>query len=277
MTEQNALQADDEPIEEIQAAETSDENTESAPVNNEDDTTNDNIEQEGGETEASEPPLTPGQQATFNKAMDKKTFKQRSAERERDSLRAELETVKSSLPQEQRPAIPPMPDQFANDFDEKTKTRDKAIADASAYDTRQETLATQKTEQTQRAVNERQQAATTAINTYTERATALGITPDELAKSGDAVAAYGINDAVVLHILGDEKGPALTKYLAENPIAMDKLNGLTPMQAAVHIENVVKPAALKMKKTTNAPPPSTNLEGGGSPPSDRGPKGATFE
>ena len=274
MTEQAALQAEDEPIGEIQAAETSVDNTESAPVENEDDNLNDNDEQDEGGKVA---PFTPEQQAIFDNAIGKKVGATRAAERRAEAVEAELAELRANQPVEQRPAIPPMPDQFADDFDEKTKTRDKAIADASAYDTRQETLATQKTEQTQRAANERQQAATTAINTYTDRATALGITPDELAKSGDAVAAYGINDAVVLHILGDEKGPALTKYLAENPIAMDKLNGLTPMQAAVHIENVVNPAALKMKKTTNAPPPSTNLEGGGSPPSDRGPKGATFE
>lgn len=274
MNDQAALQADDEPVGEIQAAEPSDENIESAPVDNEDDNLNDNDEQDEGGKVA---PFTPEQQVIFDNAIGKKVGATRAAERRAESLEAELAEVRANVPVEQRPAIPPMPDQFADDFDEKTKTRDKAIADASAYDTRQETRATQKTEQTQRAANERQQAATTAINTYTDRATALGITPDELAKSGDAVAAYGINDAVVLHILGDEKGPALTKYLAENPIAMDKLNGLTPMQAAVHIENVVKPAALKMKKTTNAPPPSTNLEGGGSPPSERGPKNATFE
>ena len=276
MTEQNALQAEENLSDEILDGESPVEAADSAPVDNEDDNLNDNDEQdEGGKAKAD--PFTPEQQVIFNDAIGKKVGATRAAERRAEAAEQKLADMAANQPVEQRPAIPPMPDQFADDFDEKTKNRDKAIAEASAYDTRQETRATQEAAQTQRAANERQQAAVTAINTYTDRATALGITPDELEKSGDAVAAYGINDAVVLHILGDEKGPALTKYLAKNPIAMDKLNGLTLMQAAVHIENVVKPAALKMKKTTQAPPIETTLDGGGSPQKKRGPKGASFE
>ena len=275
MNDQAALQADEEPGEEIQAVETSGENTESAPVNNEDDNLNDNTELgEGGEEK---PAFTPEQQAIFDKAIGKKVGATRAAERRAEAAEQKLADIEANKPVEQRPTIPPMPDQFDSNVTELNTARDKAIGDAAAFDARQEAQETQKAEQTQRAANERQQAVTTVITTYTDRATALGITPDELVKSGDAVAAYGINDDVTLYILSDEKGPAITKFLAENPVAMDKLNGLTPMQAAAHIESVVKPAALKMKKTTNAPPPSTNLEGGGSPPSERGPKGATFE
>ena len=91
------------------------------------------------------------------------------------------------------------------------------------------------------------------------------------------MAAHGISDDVTLHILNDDKGPMITKYLAQNPLALDELHGMSPMQAAIHIENVVKPSAVSSKNTTNAPPPSTNLDGGGSPPSERGPKGAKFE
>ncbi|MCK5444962.1 MAG: hypothetical protein KAI73_05015 [Rhodospirillaceae bacterium] len=276
MTENTALQAEDEQNGEAQAAKAPAEATESAPVGNEDDNLNDNTDQEeGGEAKAA--PFSPEQQAIFDNAIGKKVGATRAAERRAEAAEARAAELEANQPIETRPDIPPMPDQFADGFDEKLKARDQAIAKASAFDTRQEEARTRQEGLDQQATTERQQAVTTVINTYTDRAAKLGITPDELEKSGQAVGAYGLNDAVTLHILGDEKGPAITKFLAENPIAMDKLNGMNPMQAAAHIESVVKPAALKMKKTTNAPPPSTNLDGGGSPPSERGPKGATFE
>ena len=270
MNDQAELQADETPVDENQTDVEAVESTDSASVNENEDAT---VETEPGEKVE----FTPEQQAVFDGAIGKKVKATREAQRAAEALREENEALKASIPAEARPEVPPMPDQFADDFDERSRLRDKAIQDAAAFDARQEALESQKAGQEKQAAADRQHAVVAVVQQYTDRATSLGISPDDLATAGNVVSAAGISDDVTLHILQDDKGPAITQYLAQNPLVMDELHGMNPMQAAVHIENVVKPAAVSSSNKTNAPAPSTNLDGGGSPPSERGPKGATFE
>lgn len=268
-TPNEALQAEAEPVEE--AEDVTVEPAEEAPAEE----TNDN------DPDAEQAPekvsFTPEQQEVFDKAIGKKVGATRAAERKAEELAAQLADAQAKIPVEQRPDVPETPDPYAENYSDQVAARDKAIADRAAYDARQTVIEDQKVEQAQRTRNEQVAAVQTVVTTYTDRAKDMGIAPEDLGAAGKVVAAHGISDDVTLHILNDDKGPAITTYLAQNPLAMDELHGMNPMQAAIHIENVVKPAAVSSKKTTNAPPPSTNLEGGGSPPSERGPKGATFE
>lgn len=231
------------------------------------------------ENEDQKPKVTfdPDQQAVFDNAIGKKTAAQRSAERETEQLRQELADAKAKLPQATRPEVPPIPDDaFADDFQQQMDDRDKVIADAAAFDAR--------ADEAERLENSRQEEAKTAqvaqlqkvVSDYDGRAKTLGISEADLKTAADVVNAHGINNQLVGHILMDEQGPAITKHLAENPAMLDAVSKLTPMQAAVFIEQKVKPS-LSGKATSAAPNPATTLNGGGSPPSERGPTGATFE
>lgn len=264
-----ALQADPDPVEEAEAVTV--EPAEEAPA---EETNDDNP---GAEPAPEKVVFTPEQQEVFDKAIGKKVGATRAAERATEELRAQLADAQAKIPVEQRPDVPETPDPYAENYSDQVATRDKAIADRAAFDAKQTVIEDQKVEKEQAALNAQVAAVQTVVATYTERATELGITPEDLGAASKVVNAQGVSDDVALYILGDDKGPAITTYLAQNPLALDALHGMTSMQAAIHLENVVKPAAVSSKNTTNAPPPSTNLDGGGSPPSERGPKGATFE
>ena len=117
-----------------------------------------------------------------------------------------------------------------------------------------------------------------SIDDYSGRAKKLGISDKELEVAGNTVYEYGINDHVTKYILSDEHGPLITKYLSENPVAMESLHNLPPISAGAFIESQVKPQAIKLRPvTTNAPEPVETLTGAGVQPAQRGPKGATFE
>ena len=81
--------------------------------------------------------------------------------------------------------------------------------------------------------------------------------------------------------MGDPDGPLITKYLATNPVELQEVVGMSPIQAALHIERSIKPKATQLrprKSTTPNPPKSVE---GASADSDLGRyphiKGATIE
>lgn len=217
-----------------------------------------------------------GQQKVFNEAIDRKTRKLREAERESERLQVQLTDAKSKIPQETRPGIPDSPDPYGDDYDAKVQARDKAIADAASFDVRQTEQTRQNEQEQQRQQDHELQQVNKVVADYAGRAEGLGVSSEQLAVAAEIVNGHGISNQVTAHILTDDKGPAITKYLADNPAVLSDLSGLQPMQAAIFIDQKVKPF-IEGKKTTDTPDPATTLAGGGSPPGERGPQGAKFE
>lgn len=217
------------------------------------------------------------QQAKVDEIVNEKVFKQRNAERERDRAQAELADLRSKQPTAERPVIPDLPeDTFADDYKQQMADRDKAIADASAFDARKDEADRAEQSQQQTAQTAQVEQLTKAMTDYSTRAKDAGITEVDLKKASDIVNSIGIDGAVAGHILLDEKGPAITQHLAANISQLEAMRAMTPMQAAVFIETQVKPS-LTGKPSSATPDPTTVLNGGASPPGERGPKGATFE
>ena len=154
--------------------------------------------------------------------------------------------------------------------------RDKAIRELSAFDVRQEVATTQATAAANQAQATQQAALVTSAQSYTERAQGLGLDAAELQVAGNTVAAYGVSDELAGHILNDEQGPLITRYLAGNLNELETLRGMAPMQAAVHLATKIVPKITAVPTNTGAPPPSDGLSGGGVPPSERGPDGTTY-
>jgi hypothetical protein len=216
------------------------------------------------------------QQAKFDEVVGSKVAKQRAAEREAEELRRKLEEVSANIPQPERPTIPEI-DPYSDTLEEDLKARDEAVHRQAEFDATQRANE-QVQQQTLRQQQEQQVAQLQTIaTTYAERAKILGVKPEELQVAADKLQQQGISDELTVHLLNDDKGPAITKYLADNPLALDAMRGMTSMQAAIHIETNVKPIAGASKKTTNAPPPSQLIEGGGTPPAQRGPKDTTYD
>lgn len=218
------------------------------------------------------------QQAIFNDAIAKKTFKQREAERKAEDLARRLAELEAKVPQETRPEIPPIPNRYDDQLEAKLKARDEAIAQAAAWDARDRARSEARLQQEREQTIKQQQDFSQTVTSYTERAEKLGLSKEDLANAGKAVAAFNLPDSVARFILKDPQGPLITKYLAQNPAVLESLVAQEDFMAIAEIAAEIKPKAAGLKPKPNLPPdPAETLSGLGAREKERGPKGATFE
>lgn len=219
------------------------------------------------------------------KAINKKHFQFKQAERERDAerearekLQRELDAIKAANAPK---GIPPIPDPLDDDYEQKVRERDAAIEAKTRADE-----ANRQAQEAQRLANERAQQATLeeqqkVLQAYTDRASALGVKPEELQVAGSQVADYGVSPDFAGYLMGHEEGPLIVKHLAADLAELDHINSLTPYQQGIYVENHIRPKLQALKpKTTEAPNPPTNISGGGVDPEAgkfRYSAGATFE
>lgn len=236
---------------------------------------------EAGETPEKEIKFDEEQQRVFNDAVGKKVFKLREKEREAEALKKQLEELQAKLNERQAPKIPDLPDPFRlsdEEYRQNLARRDEALKAAVAYEQEQRAIQQQQEALRQQEAQRQQEEMAQKVKSYSDRATKLGITPEELQVAGNTVAQFGVDEALVGIILDEPEGPLITKYLSKNPLELDALRYLTPAQAAVRIATDIKKKAASLKpKVNNAPDPLEQPHGAGTAPKPRGPKGATFE
>ena len=236
---------------------------------------------EAGESQDKEIKFDEEQQRVFNEAVGKKVFKLREKEREAEALKQQLDQLQAQLGERQAPKIPDLPDPFRlsdEEYRQSLARRDQALRESVAYEQQQQAIKQQQQQLQQQRWQEQQEALTSKVKSYSDRATKLGISPEELQQAGNTVAQFGIDDSIVNVILDESDGPLITKYLSKNPLELDSLRHLTPAQAAVRIATQIKQKAASLKpKVNNAPDPLEQPHGAGTAPKPRGPKGATFE
>lgn len=210
-------------------------------------------------------------------------FKARQAKREADEARHQLEELQRRVAQYEqpvRPNIPPPVDPYDENAAQKQIERDALIAQAARWDANQEILRQQQEHAQRTEQAKAEQARMEKVNTYTKQASTLGITEQELAAAGKAVAQFIPNNsqgaALVEFILEDDRGPEITAYLAKNPIELAKIVDMSPLKAAAYIEGTIKPAS-KRPPPNLAPEPVENLRGSAIAEAEYGPKGATYE
>lgn len=213
----------------------------------------------------------------YVKAINRQHKKYRDEERRRLELEQQLAQYQHQKPQDDRPHIPPPPDPFDEDYEKKVAERDVAIRRAAEWESRQQAEMYYRQQQEQQAIQQRATQLRSTLQTYTERAKEFGIRPEQLQTAGNAVATMGIHDDVATYILSDDKGPLITTYLARHPADLEAMQAMSPVQAAVYVATKVRQKAESAHGITKAPPPPQSLDGGGAPPRNRGPRGATFE
>ena len=129
----------------------------------------------------------------------------------------------------------------------------------------------------QQALLAQQQRIQETVTNYSQRAEKLGINAADLGAAGNLVNSTGVPNEIAEHILNDPNGPQITIHLARNLAEMDVINSMTPTQAAIYIEQNIKPAATaSMKKADPPPAPVEHLRGKGEVERQPGPKGATY-
>ena len=222
--------------------------------------------------------FTPEQQEVFNAEIGKKVGKIHAAEQEAKKLREELEQTKAQLPQDQRPAVPAIPDSYDPDYESKLAARDKAIADAATFDYNERIASEQALQQQQQAMEEQNKQAAETIKNFQKNATDLGITIDEVRDNFQTLGQYGIPNSAVAYMIDEPLGPQIGRYLANNPVEVDALKGLSPQQVAVRIAIEIKPKAQGSAPKVDVPPaPADTLRGNGAKEAERGPAGTMYE
>jgi hypothetical protein len=259
----DTLVIDDQPVTEAEEAETTEEVVE-APA----------------EEEEARVEFTPEQQAKVDEiarkaaARNLEKLQEAQARAEEAEERLQRLTPRQEQPQG-RPPVPPMPDPFEDQFEAKMAARDAALEQAARWDTFQ-AMSQYQQQQAQRSAQQAQEnALRETVDSYNARASRLGIKSDELQAAGRQIAAIGMPEALVEHILHDSHGPAVTVYLGNHLDELDKVRAMSPIKAAIYIEQEIKPKAGKPKK---APPPTLDpVRGSGAPEGKLGGKGLVIE
>jgi len=212
-------------------------------------------------------------QEAIQKVINEKTFKAKQAEREAEELRqklAEIEAEKQKQLAQQVQDIPPMPSEFDFDdieqFNQAVRARDEALLRKAQFDAQQQAYFQQQELQQEQEAQAKQQKLQESLISYTQKAIELGIKQEELQVAGKTVEQYGLSDGLVLHILSDDSGALITKYLAANPQEGFELAKMNPYMAGTYLNNIKEKASALKPKTTKAPEPATRIEGGGADP-----------
>lgn len=200
------------------------------------------------------------------KAVGKQHFKFREEERGHAATKQQLEEAQAKLvaieAAKPKPEIPPMPDSFDEDFDTKMAARDQAIISKAQFDAQQGVFAQQQESVKQAQVDAQAKTINDAVAVYQSKTTELGLKQEEIDAAGNIVAGY-VSQDVAMFLLSDPDGPLMTKHLADNPLELDALRNMTPMQAAITLNSTVRAASQKLKpQQTNTPAPAETLDGG---------------
>lgn len=240
----------------------------------------DNIESEETNLEALETdkggaelaPATEDKQDKSDDGVQKAINKQHAKYREEERLKlAEQEENKklreklAAFEAEKKDVIiPDIPDSWDEDYEEKIKLRDEAIKRQATQDAQNSVALEQQNAQKEAANKAEQERVSKSIEGYTARIVPLGLSPEEMKIAGNKVIEYGITSELAEHILKQEDGPLITKYLSENPIELDNLRNMSVIEGAMRINSEIKAAASTLKPQASlTPDPAETLNGRG--------------
>ena len=212
----------------------------------------------------------------YNKVIAQKAFESREHKREAESLRQELAAIKAREAVAQEPMILPVPDQYDDNYAEQMEARDKSIQEKAQYDASQRVRAEQAEYQRQQQNQEQINQVNERGNKYKENSIKLGVDQAQLGEAANIVANYGIRQDVAMELLGEEQGPLITMYLAQNPQALDAINTASAISLGNVWSDIKTKASGLAKKTTSTPDPVETQKGSGVGPKNRGPAGATY-
>lgn len=179
-----------------------------------------------------------------------------------------------------RPEIPEMPDVVDPQYRQKLALREETIKKQVMYDQKmkmyQQHVKNQQQNQQKQRIDELKQKTVK----YAARSKDFGISDDDAKKYEDSIAPFisPNNARMAEYILDHEQGPLIVKYLAKNPMEMEKLASMGDMDAAVYISTTLSEKSKTAKpRTSTTPPPGKTLKGKGGSSKHAALDGATFE
>ena len=221
--------------------------------------------------------FTDQQQAHLNKIAAHKAYETREQKRRADGLESQLNELKNSRNVAVRPVIPSMPDAYEDNYEQQVFNRDEAIKNAALFDAQEQYQVNNKAYfERQEEIQEQQEISKISAE-YNKNALKQGVDMNALGIAAGQISQYGLDEEVVLEMLADKDGPAITMYLASNPQLIDLLNDASSFSLGALYNDIKAKAIGKRKNIPNAPSPVDTFTGAGIPQKERGPAGATFE
>jgi hypothetical protein len=217
-------------------------------------------------------------------AFKKKAFQLQEERQKREKAEqkaAAAEAKLAELTKPKRPIVPDYPDPLDPLYQQKLKSRDEALIAQQKYDNDVASAEHQKKAASQDVVNQMLEGLKQKQTSFQEKITDLGLDAKDIDADEKTIIPFinSSNAPTAEYILGHDNGPLIVKYLANDPIEMDKVSRMTPMNAAVYINNEISPKAEKYKPATTKTPAPAKVINGRSKIKQEDPMiaGATFE
>lgn len=155
------------------------------------------------------------------------------------------------------PDVPPLPDPFDADYEQKIQERDEIIAQRGSWNAQQQAFNQQQQNQIAYELSQRNEK-------YYQNAAQAGIEKNTVLSAGDKILQAEVNPATIDYIMRHPDGPKITMYLSENPVALQTLSAMPPMMAVETIISKIAPFIQgKSQSREDPPPPTEQLKGGG--------------
>ena len=219
----------------------------------------------------------------FQKKINKQTFAQRQAERERDELKTRLEELEQKAqPVLSNVDIPPIPDSWDDNYEAKIRERDTAIQQKARFEASESQRLASQAEAQRKSEREHFNRQQELSETLASNSKKLGIDKVRL-DSAQEVLVKQISDSgrdmtrIVDRLLSDPMGGLMIQHLATNQLDMHDIIYASPEDAGFLLAEVKQKAALLKPKPSSAPSPATTLSSRGSPQTKRDDDGTTFE
>ncbi len=223
-------------------------------------------------------------QSDLEHKLAEQSFQTRRERREREAAQAEVARMQAEQSQSSgtRPDVPEMPDQYDDNFTERMAAREAAVREVERFDVNADNYQRQQENAYYAQQAQEQQRMQKVGQDFQDTALKLGIPKDEVRHNGQRVVDSGVLSSHEMDmILGDEQGPLITKYLSENPVALNHLSQLPPgsSERMTHLLVDIKQKASALKaKTTSTPEPISTVSGSGGSSGNKypGTEGMTF-
>ena len=215
----------------------------------------------------------------FKTAINKQHFKFREEQRRANDLEKRLKDLEEANKPApiQDVAIPPIPDSWDDNYEQKIKERDQAIMQSA----RNEAIKAQQSEATAQQEQARQveqaKIDRQRNDDFVANADKLGVNRDSLTAASNAVIGYGISPEIANAIITDDNGPLIIQHLASNPLDLHELTNGNAFTAGQKWSEIKASSIALKPKTSQAPPPTTKVSGKGVATEDPALKGMTFE
>lgn len=162
--------------------------------------------------------------------------------------------------------IPSVPDPYSTTYAEDVVKRDEAIRLDAEHSAQIKKAEEDRQVEKDARASQASERAQERVKGFDANMLSLGLDPAITKQAADTLIGYGITSALEDFVLEDPQGPLFVAYLAQNPVEIEALNGLSSYELGRRLDGDIRTkAALLKPQTSNAPPPPITISGSGVP------------